>query len=85
MKSSEKNSGNTILKRQKSNTLRWYGPVVRMEENIWPKRIVTWSLEESEDEDDKNKVGKVIWEGDEAEEFNMWRPNYLAIITTENQ
>jgi len=58
MKSSKKNSGNTILKKLESNVLIWYGHVARMEENIWPKRIVAWSLAGGEEEDDTSKVGK---------------------------
>jgi hypothetical protein len=36
----------TILERLDKNMLKWYGHVVRMEDNRWPKRIMTWSPEE---------------------------------------
>jgi hypothetical protein len=29
-----------------NNMLKWYGHVLRMEDNAWPKRIMTWSPEE---------------------------------------
>jgi hypothetical protein len=35
----------TILERMENNMLKWYGHVLRMEDNTWPKRIMTWSLE----------------------------------------
>ena len=33
----------TILERMENNMLKWYGHVLRMEDNRWSKRIVTWS------------------------------------------
>jgi hypothetical protein len=33
----------TILERMGTNMLKWYGHVVRMEGNRWPKRIISWS------------------------------------------
>jgi len=33
----------TILERMGTNMLKWYGHVVRMEGNRWPKRVITWS------------------------------------------
>jgi hypothetical protein len=35
----------TILERMENNMLKWYGHVLRMEDNRWPKRIMTWSPE----------------------------------------
>jgi hypothetical protein len=35
----------TSLEIMENNTLKWYGHVLRMEDNRWPKRIMTWSLE----------------------------------------
>jgi hypothetical protein len=35
----------TILERLESNMLKWYGHVLRMEDNRWPERIMTWSPE----------------------------------------
>jgi hypothetical protein len=35
----------TILERVDYNILEWYGHVVGMEANRWPKRIMTWSPE----------------------------------------
>jgi hypothetical protein len=35
----------TILERMENNMLKWYGHVLRMEDNTWPKRIITWSPE----------------------------------------
>jgi hypothetical protein len=35
----------TILERMENNMLKWYGHVLRMEDNGWPKRIMTWSPE----------------------------------------
>ena len=35
----------TILDRMENNMLKWYGHVVRMEDNRWPKRITTWCTE----------------------------------------
>jgi hypothetical protein len=35
----------TILERVDCNILEWYGHVVRMEANRWPKRKMTWSPE----------------------------------------
>jgi hypothetical protein len=35
----------TILDTMESNMLKWYGHVLRMEDNIWPKRIMTGSPE----------------------------------------
>jgi hypothetical protein len=35
----------TILQRMENNTLKWYVHVLRMEDNRWPKRIMTWSPE----------------------------------------
>jgi hypothetical protein len=32
-----------ILERIGNNMLKWYGHVVRMEGNRWPKRTITWS------------------------------------------
>ena len=31
------------MERMENNMLKWYGHVVRMKENRWPKRIMTWS------------------------------------------
>jgi hypothetical protein len=33
----------TNLRRMGTDMLKWYGHVVRMEGNRWPKRIITWS------------------------------------------
>jgi len=33
----------TILDRMENNMLKWYGHVVRMEDNRWSRQIVTWS------------------------------------------
>jgi hypothetical protein len=33
-----------------NNMLKWYGPAIRMEDR-WPKRIMTWSPEEEEEEE----------------------------------
>jgi hypothetical protein len=35
----------TILERMENNTLKWYGHILCMEDNRWPKQIMTWSLE----------------------------------------
>jgi hypothetical protein len=40
-----------ILERMENNMLKWYGHVLRMEDNRWPKRIMTWSPEREEEED----------------------------------
>jgi hypothetical protein len=32
-----------ILERMENSMLKWYGHVVCMEDNRWPKRIMTWS------------------------------------------
>jgi hypothetical protein len=32
----------TILERHENNVLEWSGHVVRMEDNRWPRRIMTW-------------------------------------------
>jgi hypothetical protein len=42
----------TILERVDYNTLEWYGHVVRMEANRWPKRIMTWASEGRRRQDD---------------------------------
>jgi hypothetical protein len=44
----EKNGGNTkkFWKKWKNNMFKWYGHVVRIEENGWPKRIMTCHVEE---------------------------------------
>jgi hypothetical protein len=42
----------TILERMEKNMLKWYGHIVRMEDNRWPKQIMTWSLED----DDKDEL-----------------------------
>jgi hypothetical protein len=33
----------TILERMENSMLKWYGHVLHMEDNRWPKRIMTWS------------------------------------------
>ena len=33
-----------ILERMENSMLKWYGHVVHMEDERWPKRIMTWSL-----------------------------------------
>jgi hypothetical protein len=33
----------TFWKEWKNNMLQWYEHIVRMEDNRWPKRIMTWS------------------------------------------
>jgi hypothetical protein len=35
----------TILERMENNMLKWYGHVLHMEDNTWPKRTITWSPE----------------------------------------
>jgi hypothetical protein len=40
-----------ILERMENNMLKWHGHVLRMEDNRWPKRIMTWSPEREEEED----------------------------------
>jgi hypothetical protein len=35
----------TILERMEYNMLKWYGHVLCMKDNRWPKRITTWLLE----------------------------------------
>ena len=35
----------TILERLYSSMLKCYGRVVRMEDNRWPKRLMSWSPE----------------------------------------
>jgi hypothetical protein len=35
----------TILERMENNILKWYEHVLCMEDNRWPKRIMTWSLD----------------------------------------
>jgi hypothetical protein len=35
----------TILGRMQNNMLQWYGHVM-LGDNIWPKHILTWALEE---------------------------------------
>jgi hypothetical protein len=35
----------TILERMQNVVLKWYGHVVRMEDNRWPKRIMSWTPE----------------------------------------
>jgi len=30
------------LERMQNNVLKWYGHVVRMDDNRWPKRLMTW-------------------------------------------
>jgi hypothetical protein len=35
----------TILERMENNMLNWFGHILRMEDNRWPKRIMTWSQE----------------------------------------
>jgi hypothetical protein len=32
----------TILERMKTNMFKWYGHVICMGDNIWPKQILTW-------------------------------------------
>ena len=32
-----------ILGRMENDVLKWYGHVIRMEDDRWSKRIVTWS------------------------------------------
>jgi len=31
----------TTVERKENNTLKWYGHVVRMEDNRWPSRILS--------------------------------------------
>jgi hypothetical protein len=35
----------TVLERMENNKLKWLWLVLRMEDNTWPKRIMTWSQE----------------------------------------
>jgi hypothetical protein len=35
----------TILERLENNMLKWYRRVVRMDDKIWRKRIMSWSPE----------------------------------------
>jgi hypothetical protein len=35
----------TILERMENNMSKWYGQVVRMDDNRWPKRITKWRPE----------------------------------------
>jgi hypothetical protein len=35
----------TVLERKERNMLKWYRHVVRMEDNRWPERKMTWSPE----------------------------------------
>jgi hypothetical protein len=43
----EENGSNTnnFWEKMENNTLKWYGHVLRMEDNGWAKRIMTWSQE----------------------------------------
>jgi hypothetical protein len=46
----------TVLESMENNSLRWYGHVLRMEDNGWSKRIMTWSPEE------RRRRPKMNWE-----------------------
>jgi hypothetical protein len=35
----------TILEKMENNILKWYGHILRMGVNKWPKQILTWSRE----------------------------------------
>jgi hypothetical protein len=35
----------TVLERMEKNMLKWHGHVLPMEDNRWPKPIITWSSE----------------------------------------
>jgi hypothetical protein len=51
----EKNGSNTnnFGEKMENNMLKWYGHALRMEDNGWPKRIMTWSQEGRRKEDPK--------------------------------
>jgi hypothetical protein len=47
----------TVLERMENNTLKWRGHVLRMEDNTWPKRIITWSQEGR-----RRGRSEIVWE-----------------------
>ena len=85
MKWSRKTGGNkTILVTLENNFLKWYGNVIRMQNNtasanndvVIGRKMTTGTT--------GSEVRKGNGEGYEAEEFNMWRRNQVANVATEN-
>jgi len=72
----------TILERLDNNMFKWSGRVIRMEDNRWPKGIMTWSPE-GRRRRGRPEVGKGSGKGyveqnnltcDEAVNRQLWQP-----------
>ena len=69
---------NFFLDRLENKCLKWYERVVRMEDNRWHKRIMKWSPEGRQNEDDsKQKLRGVMKKGiitsDDTINWRLWR------------
>jgi hypothetical protein len=85
MKWSAKTGGNkTILVTLENNILKWYGNVIRMQNNIASANNDLVIGRKTKTGTTGSEVGKGNWEGYEAEKFNIWRRNQAANIATEN-
>ena len=60
-----------VVERLENNMLMWYVSILRMDDNRWPKRIMTVTGRKKTTRTTGSNVGKGSGEGYEAEGFNL--------------